>query len=105
MYIMNDTPEPPYFMTPEEIEQNRQMLRDFAPEEQKWRAEANCLGIDTAFFFPEYGTSVTVRAIRAVCAPCPVSDECYDYANRHHIQHGWWAGMSGLHIEKKRNRR
>ena len=95
---------PPYDMTAEEIAYNRKMIREHAPVEQQWRADAACIGIETAFFFPEYGTCVTVRDIKAVCEPCPVRRDCFDYANANHIEHGWWSGMSGLHIVKERNR-
>jgi hypothetical protein len=94
----------PYVMGAEEIADERRMVREFASADQQWRAEARCVGVDTSFFFPEFGTSVTVQLIKDFCAGCAVSADCYDYAARQRVEHGWWAGMSGLNIVKQKNR-
>lgn len=43
-----------------------------------WRPQAACRGMDPDLFFPQRGES-TAEA-KAVCAECPVSDQCLDYA-------------------------
>ena len=41
-----------------------------------WRDRAACFGMDINIFFPERGDRAGIAAARAVCAACPVSDEC-----------------------------
>lgn len=41
----------------------------------------------TALFYPERGGST--RLPRAICAECPVGEECREWALRHE-QHGFW---------------
>jgi len=62
-----------------------------------WQAEAACRGMGTELFFPTRGEPT--RAAKAVCAGCPVSAECLDYALSAHgdvrsERHGIWAGTS-----------
>ena len=39
-----------------------------------WIAAAACTGVSTDIFFPEVGASYATA--KAICARCPVSDEC-----------------------------
>lgn len=43
-----------------------------------WRQSAACFGTDSDLFFLERGASS--RHAKAICAECPVVDECLDYA-------------------------
>lgn len=45
-----------------------------------WRDLAACRGMDTNLFYPRRGDSVGVARARAVCASCPVRQECLDDA-------------------------
>lgn len=45
-----------------------------------WRNLAACRGKDRSMFFPGPGQSHLVRAAKAVCAGCPVKQECFAYA-------------------------
>jgi len=69
-----------------------------------WMRDAACRGMPTATFFPSRGES-SVEA-RAICAECPVVDDCRQWALGHD-DHGIAAGMSGrqrrrLRTERKR---
>lgn len=59
----------------------------------EWRARAACRGMNTAMFYPERGES-TAEA-RAVCASCPVQQDCLDWALANNDTHGVWGGVSG----------
>lgn len=61
-----------------------------------WHARAACRitpGVETWMFFPGRGDVATVRAAKAVCATCPVTAECLDYALRLG-EPGIWGGTS-----------
>ncbi len=59
---------------------------------------AHCVGESPAVFFPSDGVGV-LRA-QKICAHCPVSDDCLEYALANHISHGVWGGAS----ERQRRR-
>jgi WhiB family redox-sensing transcriptional regulator len=66
--------------------------------ETAWMARGNCRLYPPATFFPSDG--VGVDKARAICAGCPVSHECLEYALEHRIDHGVWGGCS----ERERRR-
>jgi len=57
-----------------------------------WVSTAACRGMDPNVFFPERGRPLS--DIRAICAGCPASDECLEYALANNEHHGVWGGMS-----------
>ncbi|MFD3574735.1 WhiB family transcriptional regulator [Streptomyces sp. NPDC058644] len=57
-----------------------------------WRADALCAQTDPNLFYPEGPQSS--RAARAVCAICPVTDECLAYALNRPEPHGVWGGLT-----------
>jgi len=57
-----------------------------------WREQAACRGTNPDVFFPERGESS--KAAKAICAACPVTGECLDYALTHAIHDGIWGGLS-----------
>lgn len=63
------------------------------PVNHEWRQHANCHGIDPDVFFPERGQDP--KPILAICAACPVRDECLQYAIDHHQPDGIWGGTTG----------
>ena len=69
-----------------------------APEEYAWMFHARCRGINPAEFFPSDGTGV--ETAQRVCAACPVTSECLEYALLNRIEHGVWGGAS----ERERRR-
>lgn len=63
-------------------------LRDDRPA---WHQHAACRGM-TALFFPPRGENA--HHAKAVCATCPVRDECLNDALDHGDKHGVWGGAS-----------
>ena len=57
-----------------------------------WQRRAACRGRGVAEFFPPDGSSRIRAAV--VCARCPVSKECLEYALCHPALKGVWAGTS-----------
>ena len=57
-----------------------------------WQADAACRGIGPAVFFPGKGQSHATA--RALCATCPVADECRAYATANSEILGVWGGTS-----------
>ena len=47
---------------------------------RNWRLLAACRGMDPALFFPERGDVYTVQGAQAVCATCPVAEQCLAFA-------------------------
>jgi WhiB family redox-sensing transcriptional regulator len=67
----------------------------------RWMERAACRGLSTDLFFPERGADAS--AAKAVCAACPVRDDCYEYAFESGERHGIWGGTSER--ERRRIRR
>ena len=63
-----------------------------APAPVGWRYRAACRGAELEVFFPGRGQSA--EHARQICASCPVSELCLDYALRHGIVHGIWGGLT-----------
>jgi WhiB family redox-sensing transcriptional regulator len=63
-----------------------------------WMASGNCRLYPPATFFPSDG--VGVDKARKICADCPVTQPCLEYALEHRIDHGVWGGCS----ERERRR-
>jgi WhiB family redox-sensing transcriptional regulator len=63
-----------------------------------WMAAGNCRLYPPATFFPSDG--VGVDKARKICAGCPVSEPCLEYALENRIDHGVWGGCS----ERERRR-
>jgi WhiB family redox-sensing transcriptional regulator len=67
-------------------------------DDQPWRLEAACRGMDTRWFFPQRGESV--REQYAVCNECPVKAPCLEYALQNKETSGIWGGTG----ERQRRR-
>lgn len=62
-----------------------------------WRTRAACRGHDPELFFPVGRDDLhgpEVEAAKAVCAECPVRDDCLDYALATHQPDGIWGGAT-----------
>lgn len=59
-------------------------------DDQAWRDQAACLGLDH-LFFTERGES---RPAKAICALCPVIQDCLDYALSTGAHFGIWGGKT-----------
>ena len=64
-----------------------------------WFDQASCRHLPTSMFYPERGES-TSRA-RAVCAKCPVQDQCQQWAFDTGERFGIWGGVS---VDRARRR-
>jgi WhiB family redox-sensing transcriptional regulator len=77
-----------------------------------WPDRAACVGMDVQLFFAPDGEREQEREIRqaraaAICARCPVRQQCLDYALRNSIRHGIWGGLTreGRARERRRQAR
>lgn len=70
-------------------------------EREAWTARGACRGMETTVFFP--GLSEATRPAKEICAGCPVTAECLDYALRTGQKFGIWGGTSER--ERRRMRR
>ena len=78
-------------------------------KELSWRNSAVCKGMDVNMFFPDEDNPRDFRPIakaKAICAECPVIQECLEYAINNDIRVGVYGGMSRKQrrIELKNNR-
>lgn len=64
-----------------------------------WMKEARCADSDPDLFFPEQGGNPPTLA-RAICAMCPVKQECLDFSLREGMAYGIWGG----HPERERRK-
>ena len=67
-----------------------------------WQFRAACRGDDSGLFFaPNYferkeEKDTRESRARAICARCPVRQDCLEYALRIHEAHGIWGGLNEL---------
>ncbi|HEY6497385.1 MAG TPA: WhiB family transcriptional regulator [Trebonia sp.] len=69
-------------------------MTDYASD---WRAAGACLAADPDLFFPvAVGTGAISQITRAqrICADCPVTRQCLDFAMRTREQAGIWGGTT-----------
>ncbi|MGW0177080.1 WhiB family transcriptional regulator [Rhodococcus sp. NPDC003322] len=64
-----------------------------------WQLRARCRGMDSAMFFHPEGErgparAWRVRTAKALCAECPVVQECRQHALSIGEQYGIWGGLS-----------
>ena len=73
------------------------------PPMPAWRDEAACRGVDPTLFFPDVGEPA--HEARAVCASCPVRDECAEWAIRSGEKFGIWGGLTERERRRIRSQR
>ncbi len=74
----------------------------------EWRDQAACANFDTNLFFPEPDASDALAQIsqaKAVCAACPVRDNCLEFAIRTRQLDGVWGGCTPEERRSIRRRR
>ena len=60
-----------------------------------WRNRAACLGYPNSLFFPTTDSpDSSVERAKAVCAICPVSEKCLQYALETNQRSGIWGGTT-----------
>jgi WhiB family transcriptional regulator, redox-sensing transcriptional regulator len=67
----------------------------------EWQQQAACRGVGTAGFFPA-PQHAGLRQARRLCARCPVSEECLDFALDNPSLKGVWAGTTERRRRKLR---
>lgn len=72
-------------------------------EKAPWKNDGACLGLDPDIFFPRQGASA--EPAKAICADCPVVQECLEFALRNREIHGVWGGVSERARRKLRRQR
>jgi WhiB family redox-sensing transcriptional regulator len=73
---------------------------DFQPT--PWMRHAACRNQPTKLFFPERGDPVDEA--KAICATCPVRQDCYDYSLTIPNLVGIWGGSSGRERRETKSR-
>ena len=76
--------------------------------EGEWRAHAACSNFDTNLFFPEPEAPDALAQIakaKAVCAACPVRENCLEFAIRTRQLDGVWGGHTPEERRSIRRRR
>jgi WhiB family redox-sensing transcriptional regulator len=70
----------------------------------EWQEDGNCRRyVGVVEFFPTRGESA--HDAKAVCAACPVQEQCLDFAMRLRITHGVWGGLTERERRLLRRRR
>ena len=65
-----------------------------------WREEAVCFGVDDVDFFAD--DDVSVMRAKALCAGCPVRDDCLAFAIESNQSQGVWGGQAPAERAKLR---
>jgi WhiB family redox-sensing transcriptional regulator len=66
-------------------------------DEDEWRDRAACRDTNPELFFPIGTTGLAIDQIdaaRAVCAQCPVQQECLEFALATNQESGVWGGTT-----------
>lgn len=66
--------------------------------DMRWVENAACRKEDTALFFPTRGETAKLNKAKAICASCPVQEDCLSYALRTEQEIGIWGGKSGREL-------
>lgn len=78
-----------------------------------WRDHAACRGLDPTIWFP--GDAISkhyprqlysqqVETAQTICATCPVTADCLDWADRTGQDHGIWGGLTPAERKNRRRR-
>lgn len=70
---------------------------------EDWRAQAACATVEHEVFFPPGDEPEDAIEAKAVCAVCPVRDDCLEYALATNQSEGVWGGLDAS--ERRRMRR
>lgn len=60
--------------------------------DRAWELRAACRGHDSDIWFPDPSDTAGIARAAAICATCPVTAECDDWAKRIHASYGVFAG-------------
>lgn len=87
------------------IHVNPGAMPDLEADYENWREGAACLRLEQGEvdFFPDPEDVAAIATAKAVCATCPVAEECLAYAIETNQSEGIWGGL--LPKERARLRR
>lgn len=68
----------------------------------EWRDQAACRDYPTSMFFPARGDNAGLAAAKAVCARCPVRDDCLEFSIVMGDRVGVWGGVTERTRQRKR---
>jgi WhiB family redox-sensing transcriptional regulator len=68
-----------------------------------WKQKAACRALDTSMFFPD--SEADADEAKAVCAICPVRQECLQFALDTRQHDGVWGGLTETERRRLRRRR
>jgi len=71
--------------------------------ETDWFDEASCRGVDTDVFFPV--SDAQADKAKAICASCPVREQCLEYALEVRPPEGVWGGLTPIERHRMIRRR
>ena len=74
----------------EPISDLNQLIEQLAPA-GNWIDQAACRHTRNRIFFPERGETATTA--KTICATCPVTQPCLEYALANNERHGIWGGL------------
>jgi len=60
--------------------------------DRNWVDLAACRGLDPTIFYPL--TEDEAPAAKAICAQCPVAEDCLEHAIEHRERNGVWGGAT-----------
>jgi len=66
--------------------------------QRDWTELANCREVDKSVFFPSDRGGIAKA--KAICATCPVSAECLQYATDNLLAYGVWGGLGETDRER-----
>lgn len=69
---------------------------------EEWRTQAACIDDEQGVFFPADGDVGAINAAKAICAGCPVFDDCLSYALETNQSEGIWGGRTPRERRKLR---
>jgi len=72
-----------------------------------WREAGACVNADPDLFFPISMTGIAIEQIayaKALCARCPVRDECLEFVGANDSGYGIWGGTTPEERQRRRRR-
>ena len=70
---------------------------------QTWQRNASCVGLDSSIFYPP--TDREAGRAKAVCAECPVRQDCLEFALTVREKEGVWGGLTAVERQRLVRRR
>jgi len=59
-----------------EVAEQLLIIVEMRNEQQHWREQAACRGMDPAGFFPQKSATYVAQVAKQICARCPVAEDC-----------------------------